>query len=385
MTRKQTVKAVWDRKGYAAKRGYGYMEICIYLSAGQRKYMSFGKATAMEWIRMQNSRELREQIAKYEEIVQAMQTLGEEMTIENFEAHLDLKEVVDAAKKENGQMYNGHDQSASFIEYMEYNVMNENLRAGSQRNKIVVIDALKEFGGILTFADLTPGNLFEFDKWLHNGTRTDATIYGYHKKIHKYTRQLRMADMIPYDPYDRVKFNRGRYKERKPLSESELKKLRDADLTGKLERIRDLFIFSAYTGLSYCDVVCFDFNRMVERIGNQFYIDGTRLKTETNFFTPILEPAMEVLRKYDFHLPVISNQNANDYLHLVEEKLGINKPITFHVARHSFATLLLAHDVPIENVARMLGHRDIKTTQIYAKVMKTSIERHVENISKNLL
>ncbi len=182
------MKAVWDRKGYAAKMSYGYMEICIYLSAGQRKYMAFGKATAMEWIRMQNSRELREQIAKYEEIVQAMQTLGEEMTIENFEAHLDLKEVVDAAKKENGQMYNGHDQSASFIEYMEYNVMNENLRAGSQRNKIVVIDALKEFGGILTFADLTPGNLFEFDKWLHNGTRTDATIYGYHKKIHKYTR-----------------------------------------------------------------------------------------------------------------------------------------------------------------------------------------------------
>ena len=66
----------------------------IYLSAGQRKYMAFGKATAMEWVRIQKSRDLAKQIAKYEEIVSAMRTLGEEMTVANFESHLDLKEVV---------------------------------------------------------------------------------------------------------------------------------------------------------------------------------------------------------------------------------------------------------------------------------------------------
>ncbi len=204
------MKAVWDRKGYAAKMGYGYMEICIYLSAGQRKYMSFGKATAMEWIRMQNSRELREQIAKYEEIVQAMQTLGEDMTIENFESHLDLREVVDSSKKSNGQMYNGHDQSSSFIEYMEFNVKSESISPRTLRHKTCVIEALKRFGAIITFADLTVGIIFAFDKWLRDGTRTDVTIHGYHKWIRKYTHQLRLADMIPYDPYDRVKFSRRR-------------------------------------------------------------------------------------------------------------------------------------------------------------------------------
>ena len=239
MTRKQTVKAVWDRKGYAAKMGYGYMEICIYLSAGQRKYMSFGKATAMEWKRYQNSRELREQISKYEEIIQAMQTLGEEMTIENFETHLDLKEVVDTAKKGNGQMFNGHDQLASFIEYMEFNVKSESISPRTLRHKTCVIEALKRFGAIITFADLTVGNIFAFDKWLRDGTRTDVTIHGYHKWIRKYTHQLRLADMIPYDPYDRVKFSRGRSKERKPLTEAELKKLRDAELNSKLGRVRD--------------------------------------------------------------------------------------------------------------------------------------------------
>ena len=93
-------------------------------------------------------------------------------------------------------------------------------------------------------------------------------------------------------------------------------------------------------------------------------IEGVRCVAGSSFFTPILPPAMEILAKYNYKLPKISNQKANDYLHLIESRLSINKPITFHVARHSFATLALTHDIPIEKVAHMLGHKDIKTTQI---------------------
>jgi site-specific recombinase XerD len=94
---------------------------------------------------------------------------------------------------------------------------------------------------------------------------------------------------------------------------------------------------------------------------------------------------MEVLQRYNFQLPKLSNQKANDYLHLIESRLGINKSMTFHVARHSFATLSLSHDVPIEKVARMLGHTDIKTTQIYAKILKTTVEKHAFNLSNAIL
>lgn len=121
---------------------------------------------------------------------------------------------------------------------------------------------------------------------------------------------------------------------------------------------------------------------MTEQQGTLYYIDGSRLKTGSKFFTPILKPAMEVLKKYDFKLPRISNQKANDYLHLIQAAMKLNKNLTFHIARHSFATLALAHDVPIENVARMLGHQNIRTTQIYAKVLKSTIERHAVNLQK---
>ena len=93
---------------------------------------------------------------------------------------------------------------------------------------------------------------------------------------------------------------------------------------------------------------------------------------------------MEVLKKYDYQLPKISNQKANDYLHVIQMEMHFNQKLTFHVARHSFATLALSHDVPIENVARMLGHRDIKTTQIYAKILRTSIERHATALQSSI-
>ena len=115
-----------------------------------------------------------------------------------------------------------------------------------------------------------------------------------------------------------------------------------------------------------------------------YYIDGSRIKTGVNFYTPILKPAMDVLKKYKFKLPQISNQKANDYLHVLQDRMGLRKNLTFHLARHSFATMALANDVPIENVARMLGHTDIKTTQIYAKILNTTIERHACNLQRRI-
>ena len=94
---------------------------------------------------------------------------------------------------------------------------------------------------------------------------------------------------------------------------------------------------------------------------------------------------MEVLKRYNFKLPKISNQKANDILHMIEVRMGLNKPVTFHLARHSFATLSLSHDIPIEKVARMLGHKDIKTTQIYAKVLKSTIANHASDLSKSII
>lgn len=121
---------------------------------------------------------------------------------------------------------------------------------------------------------------------------------------------------------------------------------------------------------------------MTEKKGNLYYIIGSRIKTGSTFYTPILEPAMEVLQKYNYRLPRMSNQKLNDYLHLVESRACLNKKMTSHVARHTFATWVLSQDVPVEDLARMLGHKDVRTTQHYAKLLPSTIQRHAENLNR---
>ena len=273
----------------------------------------------------------------------------------------------------------------SFIDFMELALSREELREGTRKHKKCVIDAVKLYGGLKTYGDLTPKKIMAFDTWLHNGERTDVTCYGYHKNLRKWVRQLFQMGEIKQDPYEIVTIRRGKSKEREPLSEEELKLMRSHKFEGKLDRVRDLFIFAAYTGLSFCDTQTFDFHSMTKKEGKMYYIDGSRIKTDTKYFTPILSPAMKVLEKYDFHLPKISNQKANDYLHVIQMELHFGQKLTFHVARHSFATMALSHDVPIENVARMLGHQDIKTTQIYAKVLRSTIERHATALQNSII
>ena len=139
---------------------------------------------------------------------------------------------------------------------------------------------------------LTKANVIAFDAWLRaQNNKTDYTINGYHKKVRKYTKILWRLEMISSDPYEYVKFPKGKNKERVPLIEPELVKIRQAGCSGRIERARDLFIFMAYTGLAYCDMSVFNFNTMTEEHTDYTYIDGSRLKTGSNFFTPILPPA----------------------------------------------------------------------------------------------
>lgn len=370
---KQEVVVIYDRKKVAAKRGKGKVEVRVYISRTERKYISLGDVAPDELENFVSSSKVLAIKKRCEQILAAMSVLDDKLSVEKFDSYYYETGDNPFAKSKN---------SVNFLQYMEQSIKQENIREGTRKHKICTLEAIRRFGQIKTTKDLTRENLVAFDQWLRDGTRSDGAINNYHKNIRIYTKRLATENVINIDPYDLVKFKRGKCKEREPLSEAELKKLRTIKLEGKLDKVRDLFVFAAYTGLAYCDVQSFSFDTMTELQGTLYYIDGSRLKTGSKFFTPILKPAMEVLKKYDFKLPRISNQKANDYLHLIQAAMKLNKNLTFHIARHSFATLALAHDVPIENVARMLGHQNIRTTQIYAKVLKSTIERHAVNLQK---
>ena len=372
---KKYVKVVFDRRKTVQKTGIGFVDICVYLKEGERKYEIVGSAKPDEWEAVAQRTDVVQKIIHYEQVIHAMKLFNEELTIANFNSHICTSESKKTSfEDQNKYMFKGVDQRQSFIEYVENHMEHEALRAGSLRNIQVVLDSLKASKIIQSFYDLTPANIRKFDDYLHaQGNKSQATICNYHKKLHKYTTMLWKYDMIPSDPYNQFEIKRGTTKPRHPLNEEELLILRQAHFSEKLDRVRDLFIFMAYTGLAYIDMCKFNFWTMTEKIGDIYYIDGQRTKTGSEFYTPILPPAQEVLIKYNYHLPIISNQKLNDYMDVIRERLDIKKKMTCHVARHTFATLLLTYNFSIEKTARALGHKDIKTTQIYAKVLKKTI------------
>ena len=380
---KQNVKVVFDRKNQAAKTGTGKIEICVYLNRDERKWETVGSSDVESWEVAAQSRNILVKVKHYEQIISAMKMLGEDMTIENFNKHVFQAKA--PSKPEEHVLHNGNDLRQSFVAFCREHLEKEGLAKNSVKDHKVVFNAVEESGILNTFADLTKANVIAFDAWLRRqNNKSDYTINGYHKKVRKYTKILWRLEMISSDPYEYVRFPKGSNKERVPLGEDELVKIRQAECSGRIERARDLFIFMAYTGLAYCDMAVFNFSTMTEAHSDYTYIDGSRLKTGSNFFTPILPPAMDVLKKYNYKLPVISNQKINDYLDILRERLGINKKVTCHIARHSFATLILSYDLPIENLKRMLGHKNITTTQIYGKILKSNVEKNVSTKLKDL-
>ena len=380
---KQNVKVVFDRKNQAAKTGTGKIEICVYLNRDERKWETVGSSDVESWEVAAQSRNILVKVKHYEQIISAMKMLGEDMTIENFNKHVFQAKA--PSKPEEHVLHNGNDLRQSFVAFCREHLEKEGLAKNSVKDHKVVFNAVEESGILNTFADLTKANVIAFDAWLRRqNNKSDYTINGYHKKVRKYTKILWRLEMISSDPYEYVRFPKGSNKERVPLVEDELVKIRQAECSGRIERSRDLFIFMAYTGLAYCDMAVFNFSTMTEAHSDYTYIDGSRLKTGSNFFTPILPPAMDVLKKYNYKLPVISNQKINDYLDILRERLGINKKVTCHIARHSFATLILSYDLPIENLKRMLGHKNITTTQIYGKILKSNVEKNVSTKLKDL-
>ncbi|RYE31879.1 MAG: site-specific integrase, partial [Sphingobacteriales bacterium] len=149
----------------------------------------------------------------------------------------------------------------------------------------------------------------------------------------------------------------------------------------RLNLVRDIFVFCCYTGLAYVDVKGLKRNNIVAGIDGEPWVQAFRQKTGTPVNVPILDYALDLIKKYEDHprcesyvFPVLSNQKMNAYLKEIADLCEINKELTFHIARHTFATTItLSNNVPIDTVSKMLGHTSIRTTQLYAKTMEKKI------------
>lgn len=170
--------------------------------------------------------------------------------------------------------------------------------------------------------------------------------------------------------------------ERGYLTQREVEILMNWKLDKKLEQTRDVFIFCCFTGLSYIDVYKLTKQQINLSLDGQQWIIGKREKTDVDYFIPLMEIPNKILKKYKNKtfkngklLPVKGNRAVNRHLKEIAKACGIKKHLTFHLSRHTFATLTMSKGVSLESVSKMLGHKNIQTTQIYAKMTTEKVGR----------
>jgi site-specific recombinase XerD len=229
----------------------------------------------------------------------------------------------------------------------------------------------------------------DHQKPLHNN--------GIMKHIERLCKMVNMAvtmDWLAKDPFAKYRQHFDKV-ERFYLTKEELSAIENKKFSiERLQTVKDLFLFSCYTGLAYIDTMNLTAGNIVKGIDGNDWLITSRQKTDTDVRIPLLPQAEELIKKYKDHpkaanhgtlFPVISNQKTNAYLKEIADLCNINKAITFHIARHTFATTItLSNGVPIESVSKMLGHTTIRSTQVYAKVVEQKLSEDMHNLKKRM-
>ena len=224
----------------------------------------------------------------------------------------------------------------------------------------------------------------DYEFWLRSVRNcANNTAVKYIKNFNKIIKLCLANDWLEKNPFANYK-SKVKEVERVYLTENEIQSIIEKDFkTERLSVVRDIFLFSCFTGLAYIDVKNLTKSHISFGIDGEKWIFTHRQKTESASKIPILPVTQIIIDKYENHpqcnnedklLPILSNQKMNAYLKEIAGVCEIEKELTFHIARHTFATTVtLTNGVPIESVSKMLGHKNLRTTQHYAKVLDRKV------------
>lgn len=240
---------------------------------------------------------------------------------------------------------------------------------------------------------IEPAFLNDFDFFLRTVVKCNNNSTVKHSK--NLAKILKICYHNNWIEKDLVMYYKGKFNEVTAnfLTNEEIKTMWNEDFAGQgLNLVRDIFIFSCYTGLAYIDIYNLTKDHISIGIDGNLWIITNRQKTSTASNIPLLPIPEEIIRKYENHpialqseklLPVYTNQKINEYLKTIADNCEVNKKLTFHVARHTFATTItLGNNVSIESVSKMLGHKSIRTTQHYAKILDKRVSEDMSALKK---
>ena len=236
----------------------------------------------------------------------------------------------------------------------------------------------------------------DYEFWLRSVRNcANNTAVKYIKNFNKIIKLCLANDWLDKNPFANYK-SKVKEVERVYLSEEEIQNIIEKDFkTERLSLVRDIFLFSCFTGLAYIDVKNLTKSHISIGIDGEKWIFTHRQKTETASKIPILPVTQMIIDKYADHpksnnedrlLPILTNQKMNAYLKEIAGVCEIEKELTFHIARHTFATTVtLTNGVPIESVSKMLGHKNLRTTQHYAKVLDKKVSEDMKILRDRLV
>ena len=282
--------------------------------------------------------------------------------------------------------------SAELLDWLTDEIERLDVAHGTYEHYRTLVQRMKEWDGMRTWADVTADNVVSFDVWLRSRVYrslrlSEAARHNYHRYLKHMLNRAEMLGKIPANPYAKLRgrFKRGNHENTEYLTDAEVGRVMKLQPSpgSMMEMAKDLFVFQLWTGLAYQDTQAFDFSRY-KLVDGQWRLTASRIKTGEPFVSQLLPPAVAVLEKYGMNTPKIVNAVYNRELHDIGIACGIKTRLHSHIARHTFATYMLRHGVPLQNVSRMLGHTNIKQTLRYAKVLAEDVHADFARIS-NLL
>lgn len=353
----------------------------LRISAGKvRKYISTGvKLFPKEWsngsvVGRKDWKELNDQLQiikrKCSEIITRMLE----------ESNLDIAAVP-------GLLKNELLQQQTFIDYAR-EIAERRFRtisAGTKEHYRLVFRFLERWRGLVYFSDVSERTIMKMDDELCRRGLKDCTRWNYHKMVKSFIVHAVEDGLVKTNPYSKLDIKRGNENGlTRFLTPAEFHRLESCVIPiAKLRRVRDVFVFQTYTMMAYSDLRKFDYSKCFTMDGQKVY-KAERTKTKQEFTIVLMKPALAILQRYNYKLPVITNQLYNDYLKAVAFYAKIDKPVSSHWARHTGATMLLNEgDIPMHVVQHILGHATIRETErTYAKVLDNTIVESMASYQK---
>ena len=384
-----TLTLMYDRRKRATSTKEGAIELRICHSS-IKKYATTGvRVLPKQWrngriVNRLDAYELQRTLDMY--VTHARQVINDLMQRGEF----DIRTVVAQINEKQKETASANVTPKHLLPYLKERaeIRKYGCTADTQERYDRFLRWFEQWGGMVTFDDVTEANVLKMDEALiKKGMKTYSKWNNYHRFLNSYIIDAVNDGLVRRNPYKHVNIEQdkssggiGKY-----LTMDEFRRLERLNPpTNFLRHALDLFIFQTYTCLSYIDLATFDARNIKTVRGRQMYT-ANRGKTRQEFTFLLLKGARDVLARNNNRLPIMSNAKYNECLKVLASMAKINKPVSSHWARHTGATMLLNLGVEMEVVAKVLGHSSTRITrQVYAKLLDDTVADSMSKVEKSL-